>query len=436
MEAFDIGGSCSYNHGKEPQSGCDESRGVVNTAECKPDAQSNYAEAENDGVVPEAVHSFLRENGQVLGHPVIDSTINGLSAGAMTLKYSFLKWPFGGAKAAIVTHRENLSPQERRECVEAFARRLAPFRDRYEPGEDAGTNAGDLQVIRRVLSPRSGATRRASRAARRERTHRAPDSAFYTGMTVRICVERMAKELHLEPPECAVAVEGFGKVGGWVARQLAGIGCRIVAVSTCKGGVYQSEGLDTERLLRARTAVGDDCIGTYGGTGRIRAEQLWDLPVDFLIPCALSWSIRQANADRIKARAIVCGANNAVTAGAREALAARGVVCFPDFVSNCGGALGSIIETLCSNREKAMDILRQQFEPKLDHLFVRARSAGRSLDAAAREIAAENRQEMKQHETVTRGRLFSLAAGAFRHGLLPPTVVKVFAPAFIRRTMA
>ncbi len=426
----------------------------MNTAECKPDAQSDYAEAENDGVVPEAVHSFLRENGQVLGHLVVDSTINGLSAGgirmvpslpvaelchlarAMTLKYSFLKWPFGGAKAAIVTHHENLSPQERRECVEAFARRLAPFRDRYEPGEDAGTNGEDLQVIRRVWSPRSGATRRASRTARRERTHRAPDSAFYTGMTVRICVERMAKELRLEPPDCTVAVEGFGKVGGWVARQLAGIGCRIVAVSTCKGAVYQSQGLDIERLLLARNALGDDCIGEYKGAGRIETAQLWDLPIDFLIPCALSWSIRRADADGIKARAIVCGANNAVTARAREALAARGVAYFPDFVSNCGGALGSVIETLCSNREKAMDILRQQFEPRLDSLFVRARSAGRSLDAAAGEIAAENRQEMKQRETVVRGRLFSLAASAFRHGLLPPTAVRVFAPTFIRRTMA
>jgi glutamate dehydrogenase/leucine dehydrogenase len=266
--------------------------------------------------------------------------------------------------------------------------------------------------------------------------HHAPDSAFYTALTVRICVERMAGESHLKPSQCVAAIEGFGKVGGWVARQLAGIGCRIVAVSTCKGAIHQPEGLDIDRLLRARETLGDDCISGYDGARRIRTEQLWDLPVDFLIPCALSWSIRQADVARIKAGAIVCGANNAVTENARESLAAGGVACFPDFVSNCGGVLGSIIETLCPNRVKAMDLLRRQFEPKLDSLFARAGSTGRSLEAAARDIAAENHQEMKQRETVAKGRLFSLAAGAFRRGLLPPVVVKAFAPTFLRRTMA
>jgi glutamate dehydrogenase (NAD(P)+) len=395
---------------------------------------------ENEDVTPDAVHTFYDEERRVLGHLVVDSSIQGLSVGgvrmvpglplmdlchlarAMTLKYSFLKLPFGGAKAAILTHCDAPSPEQRRHRIELFAAQLIPLGGTYLPGEDAGTNRDDLDLIRRIARP--------------ERIRHVPDSGFHTAMTVRICVEHLAREKGLNLARSTVAIEGLGKVGGWVARHLSDLGCRIVAVSTRRGGLYQPDGLDVDGLLRARDAVGDDCVTQVEGARRIDKEQLPTLPVDLLIPCALSWSVRGANAAEVQARCVVCGANNAVTDRAKEVLAARGITCFPDFVSNSGGVLGSVIEMVCMDRRRAAGLLRRQFEPKVQGLLAQARDTGRSLETVAREVAMENYTQMKHRRTTAMTRLSAALARAYRHGLLPGSLVRAFAGPYIRRMMA
>jgi len=395
---------------------------------------------ENTDVIPEAVHTFYREDGKILGYLVIDSRIQGLSVGgirmvpempladlchlarAMTLKYSFLKWPLGGAKAAVLTHGADLSGPDRARYIASFAERLAPFRGRYLPGEDAGTTTEDLTLVRRT--------------ARFERIGRVPDSAFYTALTVRICVEQLAREQRRPLSQCTVAIEGFGKVGGWVARHLGELGCRIVAVSTKNGAVYRREGLDVDRLVQARESAGDDCLDACAAPYRIEREHLLTLPVDWLIPCALSWSIRRANAAEIRARSLVCGANNAVSERAKEILAARGIAYFPDFVSNCGGVLGSMIEMLCRDQDQAVRLLREQFEPRVESLLTQAGRTGRSPEAVARDVAAANHQEMKQRQATAKSRFSTLLAQAYRRGLLPRHLVRLCAAAYLRRMMA
>ena len=400
---------------------------------------SSHPGDESPASVPEQTHSFFREDTRVLGHLVIDSSIGGISVGGvrmirempisdlchlartMTLKCSFLKWPFGGAKAAILTHCDNPSPQQRRDDIRSFAERLVPLRGRYLPGADVGTNEDDLDLIRQVL--------------RLGRPRRAPDSGFYAALTVRMCAARLMREQGLRPAQCTAAVEGFGKVGGWAVRLLSELGCRVVAVSTSKGAVYHPDGLDVDGLLRARVAFADECTTRYDRACRIEVPQLLTLPVDLLVPCASLWSIRQTNAGQVQAKMVVCGANNAVTDKGKETLAARGVTCFPDFVSNSGGVLGSIIEMLRIDTPRAAAMLREQFEPKLEHLVAEARSTGRSLEAVARDIAAANHREMRQRQIGASSRLAALAGWACRCGLLPQTIADVLARAYIRRTM-
>jgi glutamate dehydrogenase (NAD(P)+) len=255
-------------------------------------------------------------------------------------------------------------------------------------------------------------------------------------LTVRICIEHLLRQQHLAPTDGSVALEGLGKVGGATARLLSELGCRIVAVATRSGAIHNPDGLDVEQLLQARATFGDDCVLHYDRARRIEPGQLLSLPTAFLVPCALSWTVRSTNADQVQARAIVCGANNAVTDKAGEILAARGVTYFPDFVSNSGGVLGSIIEILCADRNRSVALLRELFAAQVEHLFAYARSSGRTLDAAARAIAQANHREMKQREAARRGRSSALMTEAFRRGLLPRRIVRLFAPAYLRRTMA
>ena len=68
--------------------------------------------------------------------------------------------------------------------------------------------------------------------------------------------------------ERSVAIEGFGKVGGGVAREVTRRGGRVVAVSTVAGCVIDPSGLDVELLLALRRVHGDACVVRYGQAGR------------------------------------------------------------------------------------------------------------------------------------------------------------------------
>ena len=62
----------------------------------------------------------------------------------------------------------------------------------------------------------------------------------------------------------SVAIEGFGKVGGGVAREVTRRGGRVAAVSTVAGCLADPAGLDVERLLALRRAHGGACLAVTG----------------------------------------------------------------------------------------------------------------------------------------------------------------------------
>jgi len=144
----------------------------------------------------------------------------------------------------------------------------------------------------------------------------------------------------------AVAIQGFGNVGGVAARLLSQAGARVVAVSDSRGGVYRGTGLDVDSLYAHRTAGG--LLGDHPGHGvdhdDITNEQLLELPVDILIPAALEGQITEKNAGNIKASMIVEAANGPTTAGGDVILADRGIYVVPDILANAGGVAVSYFE--------------------------------------------------------------------------------------------
>ena len=209
-----------------------------------------------------------------------------------------------------------------------------------------------------------------------------------------------------------------------------------MAVSTDRGAVYDSEGLDVTRLLRERAAAGSDCVNRYDPSRRIAPADVPAVPGDFFVPCALSWSVSSANADRVQARAIVCGANNPITQKAREALGARGVTYFPDFVSNSGGVLGSILGSLALDHERIVPFIRQHFVPRVENLMAQTRQTDRSIEEVAREIAGINLEAMKQARSRRKNPLVSWVVGLGRRGRLPGVLTRTFGPAYVRKTIS
>ncbi len=141
-----------------------------------------------------------------------------------------------------------------------------------------------------------------------------------------------------------VVIQGFGNVGGHLARLLhAEAGAKVIAVSDVSGGVVNENGLDIPGLL-AHTA-GRKPVSEWKAGKAISNEQLWTIPCDWLVPAALGSVItKEANARTIDCKVVVEGANEPTTPIADLILEERGIPVIPDFLANAGGVTVSYYE--------------------------------------------------------------------------------------------
>jgi glutamate dehydrogenase (NAD(P)+) len=119
-------------------------------------------------------------------------------------------------------------------------------------------------------------------------------------------------------------------------------GMKVLAISDVTGGYYNPEGIDIEAAIAYRDSNG----GTLEGfkAERISNEQLLELDVTVLVPAAMENQITADNADRIKAKVIVEGANGPTVANADEILNRKGIMVVPDILANAGGVTVSYFE--------------------------------------------------------------------------------------------
>ncbi|MFQ5612105.1 MAG: Glu/Leu/Phe/Val dehydrogenase [Anaerolineae bacterium] len=266
----------------------------------------------------------------------------------MTWKCAVLELPYGGAKGGIAVSPANLSENELRRLTRRYTFAISPI---IGPKKDIP--APDVNTDERVMAWMTDTYSAFRGEASQEIVTGKPiilggslGRADATGLGVAIIAESTLKRHQLPLEEATIVVQGFGKVGYWAAHYLAGDGCRIIGVSDVSGGYYHPQGLDVEAMLNhinsapARTLAGYDAPGVE----RISNEELLTLPCDVLIPAALEEQITGQNADQIRARFIVEGANGPTSSEADEILYRRGVVVVPDILANAGGVTVSYFE--------------------------------------------------------------------------------------------
>jgi glutamate dehydrogenase (NAD(P)+) len=165
-----------------------------------------------------------------------------------------------------------------------------------------------------------------------------------TGRGVVCCYGEAARELGLEPRETRVVIQGFGNVGSWAARLICERGCRLVGVGDVNGAIQSDAGIDPNALLAH--IRGGGALPEYAGPGveRISSDELTGLDCDVLIPAALGGTIHADNADAIRARLIIEGANGPTTPAGDEILRDKGALVVPDILANAGGVIVSYFE--------------------------------------------------------------------------------------------
>jgi glutamate dehydrogenase (NAD(P)+) len=139
-----------------------------------------------------------------------------------------------------------------------------------------------------------------------------------------------------------VAIQGFGNVGSWAARLIAERGSRVVAVSDITGAVENEGGLDVEALYRHAEENGG--VAGFAGGDRIPAEEVLTHACDVLIRASVGGVLSKVNAQDVRAKIILEGANAPTMPDADETFAKRGIVVVPDILANAGGVTVSYFE--------------------------------------------------------------------------------------------
>jgi glutamate dehydrogenase (NAD(P)+) len=119
-------------------------------------------------------------------------------------------------------------------------------------------------------------------------------------------------------------------------------GYKIVGIAEKEGGLSNPNGIDIHQLVEYKYRNGS-LLG-FRGAEAMPSDELIVSDCDVLIPAATENVITSRNADKIKARIIVEGANGPTTAVADEILADKRIFIVPDILANSGGVTASYFE--------------------------------------------------------------------------------------------
>ena len=296
-------------------------------------------------------------------------------ARAMTMKNAAAGLPFGGAKAGIIADPTVRTPVKEH-LLRTFARSIREIED-YIPGPDMGTDEACMAWIKDEIGRAVGLPTVLGGIPLNE--------LGATGFGL-VASARVVEELgYVSFQGMRVAVQGFGAVGGHSARFLVERGAILIGASDVAGAVINNNGLDVTALMEFRTA--GRSIGEFPGGIQIARDDLLFLDCDVLIPAARPDVLTAANADNVKARVILEGANLPATRAAEIALFNRGVVVVPDFIANAGGVICATVEYSGGTPSEAFSLIEEKVRANTLEVLISSKEEGIPPRRAAERMA-------------------------------------------------
>jgi glutamate dehydrogenase (NAD(P)+) len=331
--------------------------------------------------------------GGIRYHPSTDIDEVRALAMWMTWKCALIGIPYGGAKGGVTIDPRLYSKTELERVTRRYASEILPIigPERDIPAPDVGTDEQTMAWFMDTYSVNKGYTVTGVVTGKPLSVGGSLGRAGATSRGVLFSAFAALREKGLDPRDISVAVQGFGKVGGLAAQFLHDAGCKVVAVSDVKGGAYNAMGLNPAAMLRS-VRQGLDSIAGYPGTDEITNEELIELDVDVLVPAALEGVVHDGNADKIRARFIVEGANGPTTPDADAILEQRNVHVVPDILANSGGVAVSYFEWVQDlqaywwSEDQVNDRLKAIMECAYQEVSILAQDEGVSLRTAAQMI--------------------------------------------------
>jgi len=293
-------------------------------------------------------HSTLRGPGKggVRYAPFV--TLDEMKALAllMTFKTALLGLPLGGSKGGIRVDTKKLSNRE----LEVLTRRytmeiinmIGPDKDVAAP--DMYTDSRTMAWMMDTYSMQKGRTIPGVVTGKPIDIGGSIGRNEAPGTGMIYLLRHLCQKLNYNLEKMNVVIQGFGKVGSVVAKQLCNNSCNVIAISEEEGGIYSPNGLDIDTLIKWKQQ--GNLLKEYEGknTSPITNDELLSTECDVLIPAAVENQIYSGNADKIDCKIILEGANSPTTSQADEILEEKEIIVVPDILANSGGVCVSYFE--------------------------------------------------------------------------------------------
>lgn len=260
----------------------------------------------------------------------------------MTYKNAMAGLPMGGGKAVILADPDR-PPSD--DLFRAFGRCVDSLGGRYVTAEDVGVSVANMGLIKEVTDFVAGLPH-AEGSAGGDPSPWTADGVF---LGIRAAVKHRMNSTSLD--NLRVAVQGVGKVGYDLCRQLHEAGAGLVIAD-----------VNEQNLNRVQAEFGAQIVPI---------DQILFEDVDVLAPCAMGAILDAQSIPDIRATIIGGAANNQLaTEQDGQRLFDRGILYAPDYVINGGGIISVSMEYMGGRTESDVHAQIALIPERLTDIFV------------------------------------------------------------------
>ena len=150
-----------------------------------------------------------------------------------------------------------------------------------------------------------------------------------------------------------VVVSGSGNVAQYAVEKCLHLGAKVLTMSDSSGYVYDSEGINSEKLAfvmdlkNVKRGRISEYVKRYPNAKFVKGKTPWEVKCDIALPCATQNELNESNAMTLLANGCMCvseGANMPSTIEAVHVFQKAKILYAPGKASNAGGVATSGLE--------------------------------------------------------------------------------------------
>jgi len=309
-------------------------------------------------------------------HPTVNLSILKFLGFEQIFKNSLTTLPMGGGKGGSDFNPKGKSDNEVMRFCQSFMTELCKH-----IGPNTDVPAGDIGVGSREIGYMFGQYKRIRNEFTGVLTGKGitwggslirPEATGYGNVYF---AQNMLKLKGNSFKDKTVVISGSGNVAQYACEKATELGAKVVALSDSSGFIYDSKGIDAEKLAfvmhlknvkRGRIKEYADKYGCEYHEGRP-----WGISCDIALPCATQNELNADEAKELIANGCICvseGANMPTTPEAISVFQNAKILFAPGKASNAGGVATSGLEM--SQNSLRLNWTREEVDSKLKQIMI------------------------------------------------------------------